>query len=214
MVDRLSKKILPENEGGNTLFKKESIDFNYLATVIFLNHTALSLVTMNRITIQKQTVFFTLVVLSLSVASFSVYTALSPQNVYGQIDVKKSAGEVSTHVDQALQSYAKAIGAQYIESEHTPVEVNQTLIEKIKGVGEGALVDQKEYQVARDHLKTAQAMFVALIPEIKDTHSEDVIEVQSGLLMLQNLFDYRGAYNIVEDVGYGVVVAHLDNIAK
>ena len=196
------------------MFKKESLDFNYPAAVIFLNHTVYCLVTMNRITIQKQAVFFTLLVLSLSVASFSVYTVLSPQNVYGQVDVKKSAEEVSTHVDQALQSYAKAIGAQYFEAEHAPVEVNQTLIEKIKGVGEGALVDQKEYQVAREHLKTAQAMFVGLIPEIKDTHSQDVIEVQSGLLMLQNLFDYRGAYNLVEDVGFGVVVAHLDNIAK
>ena len=168
---------------------------------------------MTRKIIETQGVFLTLVI-SLSLAIFSGYSPVSTHDVYGQDDVKKSVQEVSTNVDQALQSYAKAIGAQYIESEHTPVEVNLTLIEKVKGVGEGALVDQKEYQVAREHLKTAQAMFVGLIPEIKDTHSQDVIEVQSGLLMLQNLFDYRGTYNLVEDVGFGVVVAHLDNIAK
>ena len=169
---------------------------------------------MKRITIQKEVIFSSFLMLSLSVAIFSSYSALSPHNVYGQDDVKKSVQEVSTHVDQALQSYAKAIGAQYVESEHTPVAVNLTLIEKVKGVGEGKLVDQKEYQVARDHLKTAQTIFVGLIPELKNTNSDDVIEVQSGLLMLQNLFDYRGAYNLVEDVGYGVVMGHLDNIAK
>lgn len=169
---------------------------------------------MNLITIQKEVTFFSLLMLSLSLAIFSSYSALSTQNVYGQDDVKKSVQEVSTHVDQALESYAKAIGSQYFEGEHAPVEVNLTLVEKIKGVGEGALVDQKEYQVAREHLKTAQTIFVGLIPELKNTYSADVIEVQSGLLMLQNLFDYRGAYNLVEDVGFGVVLGHLDNIAK
>ena len=169
---------------------------------------------MKGITIQNEATFFSLLMLYLSLAIFSSYSALSTQNVYGQADVKKSVQEVSTHVGQALESYAKAIGSQYFEGEHTPVEVNLTLVEKIKGVGEGALVDQKEYQVAREHLKTAQTMFVGLIPELKDTYSADVIEVQSGLLMLQNLFDYRGAYNLVEDVGFGVVLAHLNNIAK
>jgi len=169
---------------------------------------------MKRITIQRKLIFSSLLVLSLSVAIISGCSAISTQNVYGQADVKKSVQEVSTHVGQALESYAKAIGSQYFEGEHTPVEVNLTLVEKIKGVGEGALVDQKEYQVARDHLKTAQTMFVGLIPELKNTNSDDVIEVQSGLLILQNLFDYRGAYNLVEDVGYGVVMGHLDNIAK
>lgn len=169
---------------------------------------------MKQIIIQKQRIFFSLLILSLSLAIFSSYSSLSTQNVYGQDDVKKSVQEVSTHVGQALQSYAKAIGSKYFEGEHAPVAVNLTLIEKIKGVGEGALVDQKEYQVAREHLKTAQTIFVGLIPELKNTNSEDVIEVQSGLLMLQNLFDYRGAYNLVEDVGFGVVLGHLDNIAK
>ena len=186
----------------------------FIVLLLFLSNHVLDLLTMKRITIQRKLIFSSLLVLSLSVAIISGYSAISTQNVYGQDDVKKSVQEVSTHVDQALQSYAKAIGAQYVESEHIPVAVNLTLIEKVKGVGEGKLVDQKEYQVARDHLKTAQTIFVGLIPELKNTNSDDVIEVQSGLLMLQNLFDYRGAYNLVEDVGYGVVMGHLDNIAK
>jgi hypothetical protein len=57
-------------------------------------------------------------------------------------------------------------------------------------------------------------MFVGLIPELKNTNAEDLIEVQSGLLMLQNMFNYRAAYNLVEVVGFGVVLGHLDNIAK
>ena len=32
--------------------------------------------------------------------------------------------------------------------------------------------------------------------------------------MLQNMFNYRAAYNLVEDVGFGVVLGHLDNLAK
>jgi hypothetical protein len=32
--------------------------------------------------------------------------------------------------------------------------------------------------------------------------------------MLQNMFNYRAPYNVVEDVGFGVVLGHLNNIAK
>jgi hypothetical protein len=57
-------------------------------------------------------------------------------------------------------------------------------------------------------------MFVSLIPELKNTNPEDVIEVQSGLLMLQNMFNYRASYNVVEDTGFGVFLSHLDNLSK
>jgi hypothetical protein len=57
-------------------------------------------------------------------------------------------------------------------------------------------------------------MFVGLIPELTNTNPEDVIEVQSGLLMLQNMFNYRASYNVVEDTGFGVVLGHLDNLSK
>jgi hypothetical protein len=40
------------------------------------------------------------------------------------------------------------------------------------------------------------------------------MEVQSGLLVLQNLFNYRAPYNLVEDAGFGVVLDHLDNLSK
>ena len=66
----------------------------------------------------------------------------------------------------------------------------------------------------RNNLKTAQLLFVGLTPELKNSNPDDVIEVQSGLLMLQNMFNYRAAYNLVEDVGFGVVLGHLDNLAK
>ena len=88
------------------------------------------------------------------------------------------------------------------------------MIEQAKGVGEGKLVDRAAYQSAQDHLKTAQWMFVDLIPELKTSNPEDVIEVQSGLLMLQNMFNYRAPYNLVEDTGFGVVLDHLNNLSK
>jgi hypothetical protein len=162
---------------------------------------------------RKQTKMLTL--LSVLVLSFSI--ALPPslqQNNASAQDVKASVQEVSTHVTQALKAYANAIGAQYFEAEHTPIQVNKTLIEQAKGVGEGKLVNQTAYQSAQDHLKTAQLLFVGLVPELKNSNPEDVIQVQSGLLMLQNMFNYRAAYNLVEDAGFGVVLGHLDNLAK
>ncbi len=156
-----------------------------------------------------------LILLSVLVLSFSMTLAPSLQqnNALAQ-DAKASVQEVSTQVNEALKAYAKAIGEKYFEAEHAPIQVNKTVIEQAKGVGEGKLVDRAAYQSAQDHLKTAQLMFVGLIPELKNTNAEDVIEVQSGLLMLQNMFNYRGAYNLVEDVGFGVVLGHLGNIAK
>jgi hypothetical protein len=159
-----------------------------------------------------------LTLLSVLVLSFSMTLApMLQQNNYAvaqQQDSQGSVQEVSTHVTEALKAYANAIGAQYIESEHTPIQVNQTLIDQAKGVGEGKLVDRAAYQSAQEHLKTANLMFVGLVPQLKNANQDDVIEVQSGLLMLQNMFNYRAAYNLVEDAGFGVVLGHLDNLSK
>ena len=157
---------------------------------------------------------------SVLMLSFSITLAAVPflqQNNYAlaqQQDAKASVQEISTHVNEALKAYANDIGEKYFEAEHAPIQVNQTLIEQAKGVGEGKLVDRVAYQSAQDHLKTAQLMFVGLIPELTNTNPEDVIEVQSGLLMLQNMFNYRASYNVVEDTGFGVVLGHLDNLSK
>ena len=155
---------------------------------------------------------------SVLVLSFSMTLApMLQQNYYAlaqQQDSQGSVQEVSTHVTEALKAYANAIGAQYMESEHTPIQVNQTLIDQAKGVGEGKLVDQGAYQSAQEHLKTANLMFVGLVPQLKNANQDDVIEVQSGLLVLQNLFNYRAPFNLVEDAGFGVVLGHLNNIPK
>jgi len=155
---------------------------------------------------------------SVLVLSFSMTLApMLQQNYYAlaqQQDSQGSVQEVSTHVTEALKAYANAIGAQYIESEHTPIQVNQTLIDQAKGVGEGKLVDQGAYQSAQEHLKTANLMFVGLVPQLKNANQDDIIEVQSGLLVLQNLFNYRAPFNLVEDTGFGVVLGHLNNLPK
>ena len=159
-----------------------------------------------------------LALLSVLVLSFSMALgtlSLQHNNVASaQQDSQGSVQEVSTHVTEALKAYANAIGAQYVESEHTPIQVNQTLIDQAKGVGEGKLVDQGAYQSAQEQLKTANLMFVGLVPQLKNANQDDVIEVQSGLLVLQNLFNYRAPFNLVEDAGFGVVLGHLNNIAK
>ena len=154
-----------------------------------------------------------------SVLALSFSMTIAPmlqQNNYAlaQQDSQGSVQEVSTHVTEALKAYANGIGAQYIESEHTPIQVNQTLIDQAKGVGEGKLVDQGAYQSAQKHLKTANLMFVGLVPQLKNANQDDIIEVQSGLLVLQNLFNYRAPFNLVEDTGFGVVLGHLNNLPK
>jgi hypothetical protein len=164
---------------------------------------------------RKQTKIALLSVLVLSFSLALGTLSLQHNNVASaQQDSQGSVQEVSTHVTEALKAYANAIGAQYMESEHTPIQVNQTLIDQVKGVGEGKLVDQGAYQSAQDHLKTANLMFVGLVPQLKNANQDDVIEVQSGLLVLQNLFNYRAPFNLVEDAGFGVVLGHLNNIPK
>jgi hypothetical protein len=161
----------------------------------------------------KKRIFF----LSVLTISFSLMLALSFQTNNASAQQQGSQGsiqEVSTHVNEALKAYAQAIGEQYFEAEHAPIQVNQTLIDQAKGVGEGKLVDQGAYQSAQEHLKTANLMFVGLVPQLKNSNPQDVIEVQSGLLVLQNLFNYRAPYNLVEDAGFGVVLGHLNNISQ
>ena len=147
---------------------------------------------------QTELILHSVLVLSFSIMALAALQSLQQNNALAQ-DTKASVQEVSTNVNEALKAYANAIGEKYFEAEHAPIQVNQTLIEQAKGVGEGKLVDRAAYQSAQDHLKTAQLMFVGLIPELKNTNPEDVIEVQSGLLMLQNMFNYRASYNVVED---------------
>ena len=57
-------------------------------------------------------------------------------------------------------------------------------------------------------------MFVGLVPQLKNANQDDIIEVPSGLRVLQNLFNYRAPYNLVEDAGFGVVVGHLKNLSQ
>ena len=164
---------------------------------------------------QTKLTLFSVLVISFSIMTLAATPSFLPQNnALAQQDAKASVQEVTTHVTEALKAYAKGIGAQYIESEETPIQVNQTLIDQAKGVGEGKLVDQGAYQSAQDHLKTANLMFVGLVPQLKNANQDDLIEVQSGLLVLQNLFNYRAPYNLVEDTGFGVVLGHLKNLAQ
>ena len=163
---------------------------------------------------QTELILHSVLVLSFSIMALAALESLQQNNALAQQDAKASVQEVSTNVNEALKAYANAIGEKYFEAEHAAIQVNKTLIEQAKGVGEGKLVDRAAYQSAQDHLKTAQLMFVGLIPELKNTNPEDVIEVQSGLLMLQNMFNYRASYNLVEDTGFGVVLGHLDNLSK
>lgn len=164
---------------------------------------------------QTKLTLFSVLVMSFSMMTLAAAPSfLQQNNALAQQDAKASVQQVSTHVTEALKAYANAIGAQYIEAEDTPIQVNQTLIDQAKGAGEGKLVDGGAYQSAQEHLKTANFMFVGLVPQLKNANQDDIIEVQSGLLVLQNLFNYRAPFNLVEDTGFGVVLGHLNNLPK
>ena len=154
-------------------------------------------------------------VLSFSMALTSSSLQHNSNNALAQQQGSQgSVKEVSTHVTEALKAYANAIGEKYFESEHIPIQINQTLIDQAKGVGEGKLVNASAYMSAQKHLKTANLMFVGLVPQLENVNQQDIIEVQSGLLVLQNLFNYRAPFNLVEDAGFGVVLGHLNNLPK
>ena len=162
---------------------------------------------------QTKLTILSMLVLSLSVALLHLQQPNT--NAFAQQQGSQgSVQEVSTHVTEALKAYANAIGEKYFESEHAPIQINQTLIDQAKGVGEGKLVNASAYMSAQKHLKAANLMFIGLVPELKNSNSQDVIEAQSGLLMRQNLFNYRAPFNMVEDVGFGVVLGHLNNLSK
>lgn len=135
--------------------------------------------------------------------------------VFGQEETSKEAiADISVHITEAIKSYAMAVGEKYFEVEHGPVDVNTSAIARATGVGEGKLIDTFSYSAAQNHLKTGELLFIDIIPTIKNSYPEDIIQIQSGLLMLKNLFNYKASYNLVEDVGFGMVLSHLDNIYK
>ena len=163
---------------------------------------------------QTKLIIFSVLVLSLSMALIP-FLQQSNNNAFAQQQGPQgSVQEVSTHVTEALKAYANAIGEKYFDSEQEPIQINQTLIDQAKGVGEGKLVNASAYMSAQKHLKTANLMFVGLVPQLENVNQQDIIEVQSGLLVLQNLFNYRAPFNLVEDAGFGVVLGHLNNLPK
>ena len=163
---------------------------------------------------QTKLIIFSVLVLSLSMALIPFLQQSNNNALAQQQGPQGSVQEVSTHVTEALKAYANAIGEKYFESEQEPIPINQTLIDQAKGVGEGKLVNASAYMSAQKHLKTANLMFVGLVPQLENVNQQDIIEVQSGLLVLQNLFNYRAPFNLVEDAGFGVVLGHLNNLPK
>lgn len=163
---------------------------------------------------RKKILSFTLLTLTVLTTVSLIQVSSNLNVVFGQNDLKTTVQQISTHIDESLKSYAAAVGEKYFEGEHSPLNVNTTVIKDVENSGEGKLVNTGQYNNAQKHLKEAQFMFLNLIPQIKNTNSDDVIQVQSGMLMLQNIFNYRGAYNLAEDVGFGVVQSHLENIVK
>ena len=81
---------------------------------------------------RKQTKLALLSVLALSFSMALGTLSLQHNNVASAQQDSQGSVQVSTHVTEALKAYANAIGAQYMESEHTPIQVNQTLIDQAK----------------------------------------------------------------------------------
>ena len=159
-------------------------------------------------TLKMANIFF---VLCIYLVSYPL-TIKTKDLVFGQ-EIKYAISEISDHIKEAIKSYALAVGEKYLEAEISSLDVNASLIAKYTG-SQGKLVDDFSYTSSRNHLKTGELLFIDLIHLIKSSSCDDVIKVQSGLLMLQNLFDSKSSYNIIEDVGFGIVINHLENIYK
>lgn len=146
---------------------------------------------------------------------FLLQPTTQTNKVFGQEEtIKDAISDISVHITEAIKSYAMAIGEKYFEVEHDTLDVNTSAIAQATGTSEGKLIDAFSYSAAQNHLKTGELLFIDIIPTIKNSYPEDIIQIQSGLLMLKNLFNYKSSYNLVEDVGFGMVLSHLDNIYK
>ena len=165
---------------------------------------------------------------ALVIAAYSVAAMSSPasyinplQVAYAQDGEQQDQGQssavmdkatrMSAAVDATLRYYAKAIGAQYVETDIRPIAgaeninaLDDVTIPSIPvGNTEGnttGITSMGDYLVSTGLIDKSYELFLETAREMRNVTIEDVNEIQTSLLQLHTLIDDRAPYNLAEDV--------------
>lgn len=125
--------------------------------------------------------------------------------------VMDKATRMSAAVDATLRYYAKAIGAQYVETDIRPIAgaeninaLDDVTIPSVPvGNTEGnttGITSMGDYLVSTGLIDKSYELFLETAREMRNVTIEDVNEIQTSLLQLHTLIDDRAPYNLAEDV--------------
>jgi hypothetical protein len=125
-------------------------------------------------------------------------------------NVTAKATSMSAAVDGTLRYYAKAIGAQYRETDIRPIAgaeninaLDDVTIPSVPIASERnttGIVSMADYLIATGLLDKSYELFLETAREMRNVTAEDVTELQTSLLQLNSLIENRAPYNLAEDV--------------
>ena len=118
---------------------------------------------------------------------------------------------MSAAIDATLRYYARAIGAQYVETDIRPIagaeNINALDDVTIPSVPVGStegnttgIASMGDYLIATGLIDKSYELFLETAREMRNVTIEDVNEIQTTLLQLHTLIDERAPYNLAEDV--------------
>ena len=139
------------------------------------------------------------------------YAQDGEQQDQGQSAVMDKATRMSAAVDATLRYYAKAIGAQYVETDIRPIAgaeninaLDDVTIPSVPvGNTEGnttGITSMGDYLVSTGLIDKSYELFLETAREMRNVTIEDVNAIQTSLLQLHTLIDDRAPYNLAEDV--------------
>lgn len=137
--------------------------------------------------------------------------AQGEQQQQGQSNVADKATRMSAAIDATLRYYARAIGAQYVETDIRPIagaeNINALDDVTIPSVPVGStegnttgIASMGDYLIATGLIDKSYELFLETAREMRNVTIEDVNELQTTLLQLHTLIDERAPYNLAEDV--------------
>lgn len=139
------------------------------------------------------------------------YAQDGEQQDQDQSAIMDKATRMSAAVDATLRYYAKAIGAQYVETDVRPIAgaENVIVLEDVTipsvpvdttKVNTTGITSMGDYLVATGLIDKSYELFLETAREMRNVTIEDVNEIQISLLQLHTLIDDRAPYTLAEDV--------------
>ena len=149
---------------------------------------------------------------SSSCISSPLQFAYAQEEQQDQSAVADKATRMSAAVDATLRYYARAIGAQYVETDVRPIAGAENInaledvtipsvpIGSTEGGNTTGIASMGDYLIATGLIDKSYELFLETAREMRNVTIEDVNELQATLLQLHTLIDERAPYNLAEDV--------------